>query len=176
MESKRRTGLLEVPNWHLKAGARRAQTVLNSDRAIAMSIVVVSAFVRMREWIASNKDLAARIDDIDRLAHEVPLEAPHWFPDPAPTTIARSLPSRQGFALDDEPGRGLRVTYLLSAWAGSRKLLQRPLERGSDLYGYSLTQRLPSESTMAPPSIWPVLRSVFLPECMSRTSVLPLTT
>ena len=54
-----------------------------------MSILVVNAFVRMRELIASNKDIAARVEklesgqhrassvigllaeDIDRLAHEV---------------------------------------------------------------------------------------------------------
>ena len=64
-------------------------SVLNSARAVEMSILVVDAFVRMRELIASNKDIAARIEklehshepsasvieilvgDIDRLAHDV---------------------------------------------------------------------------------------------------------
>jgi hypothetical protein len=64
-------------------------SVLNSDRAVQVSILVVNAFIRMRELIAANKDLAARIEklegghertisvievlveDIDRLAHEV---------------------------------------------------------------------------------------------------------
>ena len=63
--------------------------VLNSERAVQMNIVIVKAFVRLREIIASNKDLAAHIEklerghdrtasvievlvqDIDRLAHEV---------------------------------------------------------------------------------------------------------
>jgi len=34
--------------------------VLNSARAVQMSILVVQAFVRIRELIASNKDLAER--------------------------------------------------------------------------------------------------------------------
>lgn len=66
-----RGGRRYLPYVFTEHGVVMLSTVLNSDRAIAMSVVVVSAFVRMREWIASNKDLAARIDDIDRLAHEV---------------------------------------------------------------------------------------------------------
>ncbi len=64
-------------------------SVLNSSRAIQMSILVVNAFVRMRELLSANKDLAVRVDklelvqdrtgsviealveDIDRLAHEM---------------------------------------------------------------------------------------------------------
>ena len=63
--------------------------VLRSDRAVQMSIAIVRAFVRMRDLIASNKDIAARVEkleqnhdrtasvieilveDIDRLAHDV---------------------------------------------------------------------------------------------------------
>lgn len=64
-----RGGRRYLPYVFTEHGVVMLSTVLNSDRAIAMSVVVVSALVRMREWIASNKDLAARIDDIDRLAH-----------------------------------------------------------------------------------------------------------
>jgi phage regulator Rha-like protein len=70
-------------------GVVMLSSVLNSARAIQMSIIVVNAFVRMRELIAANKDLAARIEklehgqdrtvsvievlveDIDRLGEEV---------------------------------------------------------------------------------------------------------
>jgi hypothetical protein len=70
-------------------GVVMLSSVLNSARAVEMSILVVDAFVRMRELIASNKDIAARIEklershdrsasvieilveDIDRLAHDV---------------------------------------------------------------------------------------------------------
>ena len=41
-------------------------SVLNSPRAIEMSILVVNAFVRMRELLASNKDLAARVEKLER--------------------------------------------------------------------------------------------------------------
>jgi phage regulator Rha-like protein len=70
-------------------GVVMLSAVLNSARAVEMSILVVDAFVRMRELMASNKDIAARVEklehgheraasvieilveDIDRLAHEV---------------------------------------------------------------------------------------------------------
>ena len=63
--------------------------VLRSDRAIQMSIGIIRAFIRMRQLIETNKDIAARVEklenkhdrtasvieviveDIDRLAHEV---------------------------------------------------------------------------------------------------------
>jgi len=41
-------------------------SVLNSERAVEMSILVVNAFVRMRELIASNKDLAARVEKLEQ--------------------------------------------------------------------------------------------------------------
>ncbi|MGA8029861.1 MAG: hypothetical protein WB992_22180, partial [Bryobacteraceae bacterium] len=39
--------------------------VLNSARAIQMNILIMRAFVRLREMIAANKDLAARIEKLE---------------------------------------------------------------------------------------------------------------
>jgi hypothetical protein len=39
--------------------------VLNSSRAVEMSIYVVRAFVQLREFISSNKDLARRLDQLE---------------------------------------------------------------------------------------------------------------
>ena len=43
-----------------------AATVLNSSRAIEMSVFVVRAFVRMREMLVKNRQLAAKINELDR--------------------------------------------------------------------------------------------------------------
>jgi hypothetical protein len=43
-----------------------AATVLNSARAVEMSVFVVRAFVRMREMLAKNRQLAAKINELDR--------------------------------------------------------------------------------------------------------------
>ncbi len=39
--------------------------VLNSERAVQMSILIVRAFVKLRELIAENSDLAARIETLE---------------------------------------------------------------------------------------------------------------
>jgi hypothetical protein len=46
-------------------GAIMAANVLNSPRAVEMSVYVVRAFVRLREVIASNKELAKRLDELE---------------------------------------------------------------------------------------------------------------
>lgn len=43
-----------------------AATVPNSDRAVEMSVYVVRAFVRMREVIAQNKEIAKKLDALER--------------------------------------------------------------------------------------------------------------
>ncbi len=42
-----------------------AATVLNSPRAVEMSIYVVRAFLKLREILASNKNLARRLDELE---------------------------------------------------------------------------------------------------------------
>ncbi len=46
-------------------GAVMAGTILNSSRAVEMTIYVVRAFVQLRELLASNKDLAHRLDELE---------------------------------------------------------------------------------------------------------------
>lgn len=50
-------------------GVVMLSAVLNSPRAVEMSIRVVEAFIRMRELIAANKDIAARVEKLER-SHE----------------------------------------------------------------------------------------------------------
>ncbi len=42
-----------------------AATVLNSKRAIDMSVFVVRAFVRMREVLAMNQEIMTRLQDLE---------------------------------------------------------------------------------------------------------------
>jgi hypothetical protein len=46
-------------------GAIMAATILNSPRAVEMSIYVVRAFVQLRELLTSNKELAKRLDELE---------------------------------------------------------------------------------------------------------------
>ena len=53
-------------------GALMVASVLNSDRAIAMSIYVIKAFVKMREELMANETILKRLAEIDRtlLVHD----------------------------------------------------------------------------------------------------------
>lgn len=43
-----------------------AATVLNSERAVAMSLLVVRAFVRLRRLLVSHADLARRLNELEQ--------------------------------------------------------------------------------------------------------------
>lgn len=47
-------------------GAIMAANVLNSSRAIEMSLYVVRAFVQLREFLASNAELTSKLDQLER--------------------------------------------------------------------------------------------------------------
>ena len=47
-------------------GAIMAATILNSARAVEMSLYVLRAFVRLRELLASNSALARKLDELER--------------------------------------------------------------------------------------------------------------
>ena len=64
-----RGGRRYLPYAFTEHGVVMLSSVLNSERAIQMSILVVNAFVRMRELIAANKDLSTRIDKLERGHH-----------------------------------------------------------------------------------------------------------
>jgi len=66
--NKGRGGRRFLPYAFTEHGAIMAATVLNSKPAVEMSVFVVRAFVRLREMLAANRQLAARIEELeDRL-------------------------------------------------------------------------------------------------------------
>jgi hypothetical protein len=54
-----------MPFAFTEHGALMAATVLNSERAIRMSVFVVRAFVRLREMLAANRQMAAKIYELE---------------------------------------------------------------------------------------------------------------
>ncbi len=54
-----------LPNAFTEHGAIMAATVLNSPRAVEMSVYVVRAFVKLRELLGSNKELARRLNELE---------------------------------------------------------------------------------------------------------------
>ena len=61
-----RGGRRYLPYAFTEHGAIMAATVLNSPKAVEMSVFVVRAFVRLRQMLATNHKLAAKIDELER--------------------------------------------------------------------------------------------------------------
>lgn len=55
-----------LPLVFTEHGAIMAATILNSPRATQVSVYVVRAFVRLRELLASNRELARRLDQLEK--------------------------------------------------------------------------------------------------------------
>ena len=55
-----------LPYAFTEHGAVMAANVPNSERAVAMSVFVMRAFVKLREVLASTEELAKKLDDMER--------------------------------------------------------------------------------------------------------------
>ncbi|MGD9874577.1 MAG: ORF6N domain-containing protein [Kiritimatiellia bacterium] len=55
-----------LPYAFTEHGAIMAATVLNSPKAVAMSVFVVRAFIQMRERLAANAEILKRLAEIDK--------------------------------------------------------------------------------------------------------------
>jgi len=59
-------GRRTAPYAFTEHGALMAATILNSPRAVEVSVYVVRAFVQLRDLLAGNKDLGRRLKDLER--------------------------------------------------------------------------------------------------------------
>ena len=59
-------GRRSAPYAFTEQGVAMLSSVLNSPHAIAVNIEIMRAFVRLRELIASNKELAAKLDQLEK--------------------------------------------------------------------------------------------------------------
>jgi hypothetical protein len=61
-----RGGRRYAPRVFTEHGALMAATILNSPRAVEVSVYVVRAFVRLRELAATHGDMAKRLDELEQ--------------------------------------------------------------------------------------------------------------
>lgn len=54
-----------APHVFTEHGIAMLSSVLRSKRAVQMNILIVRAFIRLREMLADHKDLAARVDKLE---------------------------------------------------------------------------------------------------------------
>ena len=55
-----------LPFAFTEHGVAMLSSVLRSPRAVQMNILIVRAFIKIREILASNKDLAQKIEELQR--------------------------------------------------------------------------------------------------------------
>ncbi|MEK7225071.1 MAG: ORF6N domain-containing protein [Bacteroidota bacterium] len=63
--TSKRGGRRYLPYVFTEQGVAMLSSVLNSERAIGVNIAIMRAFVRMREILLMNKDLAAKIEALE---------------------------------------------------------------------------------------------------------------
>lgn len=63
---ERRGGRRYLPYAFTEHGALMAANILNSPRAVEASVQVVRAFVKLRQMLASNADLARKVEALER--------------------------------------------------------------------------------------------------------------
>ncbi len=63
---KRGTNIKYLPYAFTEHGVVMAANVLNSEQAVTMSVYVVRAFVKLREILADSKELASKLEDLER--------------------------------------------------------------------------------------------------------------
>src|SRR5213080_949238 len=64
--AKGRGGRRTPPYAFTEQGVAMLSSVLNSDRAIEVNIAIMRAFVRLREILATHKDLARKLQDMEK--------------------------------------------------------------------------------------------------------------
>jgi hypothetical protein len=62
-------GRRNLPFAFTEHGVAMLSAVLASERAVKMSVVIIRAFVRMRELLANHKELALRVQRIEDVQH-----------------------------------------------------------------------------------------------------------
>ena len=55
-----------LPHAFTEQGVAMLSSVLNSERAIQVNIAVMRAFVRLRQMLSTHKDLARRLDELEK--------------------------------------------------------------------------------------------------------------
>jgi len=77
ISKKGRGGRRSLPFAFTEHGVLMAANILKSDRAVRMSVQVVRAFVKLREMLASHKELAQKLRELEqRIAnHDTDIQA-----------------------------------------------------------------------------------------------------
>jgi hypothetical protein len=66
----KRGGSRHMPYAFTEHGVAMLSSVLNSERAVQMNIFIIRVFIKIKEWILSNKDLEIKVEKIEKKQKE----------------------------------------------------------------------------------------------------------
>lgn len=66
ISNKEKMGIRKMPRVFTEQGVAMLSSILNSDQAIEVNIQIMRVFVKIKEMLASHKDLAHKIEDLER--------------------------------------------------------------------------------------------------------------
>lgn len=66
-----------LPYAFTENGVAMLASILRSERAIAISIIIIKTFVKLRQILSANKDLTAKLEELERRvgSHDVKIQA-----------------------------------------------------------------------------------------------------
>ena len=93
-----------LPYAFTEHGVAMLSSVLTSERAIELNILIVRAFIRLREYLATHQDLARKLEDIERTQqeHGAHIEQIYGYIQQLLEPPAESPKRRIGFGVDHE--------------------------------------------------------------------------
>jgi hypothetical protein len=99
-----RGGRRYPPYAYTEHGVAMLSSVLTSERAVALNILIIRAFVRLREYLATHKDLARKLEDVEhtQLEHSAHIEQIYGYIQRLLEPVQESSKRRIGFSIGQE--------------------------------------------------------------------------
>jgi hypothetical protein len=106
MSSSAHGGRRTLPWAFTEHGAMMAANILNSDRAVEMSVYVIRAFVKMHAELAKHHDLARRLAEIKKtlIGHDTALR--NLYNKIRPLLLSEPQPKRREIGFHAKPKNG----------------------------------------------------------------------
>lgn len=100
--NREKMGLRKLPYVFTEQGVAMLAGVLRSDKAIKMSIQIISAFVSMRRFIINNAQLFQKIDTVEKRQIKLEMETDKKFDEVFNAMQSKELEPKQGIFFEGQ--------------------------------------------------------------------------
>ncbi len=128
-----RGGRRYLPYAFTEHGAIMAAAILNSPKAVEMSVFIVRAFVQLREMLSSNKELEMKLLELERKvsSHDQAIAGVTGMTNMPPLIMKPAMPVSLSPSLSRKRARGAKTRYAnFSLIDAIRQLMKQPVNAG----------------------------------------------